>query len=95
MYKTKYLTPENQAPTMAESILGSLLLAFGIPMFIGAWLADILMTDIDPIKSWVVFVGGGLMTAIGFVFKVDKWYHSMWMRKMERRKIMRELEAKK
>lgn len=71
---------------MAEQIAMSLLTILGLPLFLGGW-----FSDLDTIKSWVAFIGGGVMLAVRFIFMCDKWYHYMWMRKMERRRIRKEL----
>ena len=87
MNKTKYLSQaKSYQPTKAESITMSLLTFFGLSgMLLGVF------ADLDGIKAWCAFIGGAIMIAIRFVFAVDRWYHALWMRKMERRRIKKEM----
>lgn len=71
---------------MAETIAMSLLTYLGIPLFLGGW-----FSDLETVKSWIAFIGGGVMLTIRFVFLCDKMYHNMWLRKMERRRIRKEI----
>ena len=74
---------------MAETFAMKLLVAFGLPMFIMGWIADL-----DPVKSWFAFITGSLLLLIRAVFSIDGWYHAMWMRREERRKIRKENNRK-
>lgn len=72
---------------MAESIAMSFLTIFGLSgMLLGVF------ADLDAIKAWCAFIGGAIMVTIRFVFAVDRWYHAQWMRRMERRRIKKEME---
>jgi NADH:ubiquinone oxidoreductase subunit H len=87
MSKTKYLaSTQSHQSSMAETIGMSLLVYLGLPLFLGGW-----FSDLETWKSWTACIGGGIMLTIRFVFWCDKAYHNMWLRKMERRRILKEI----
>lgn len=61
----------------------------GIPTFLYGWLTDKLgfTGSYDDIKDLITYIGGGIMSAIWFVFKMDRWRHDYFIRKEERRRI--------
>lgn len=80
MQQTKYLT--RQTEPMAEYFGVKLLAWLGIPMFLLGWLGDL-----DEVKAWISYIAGGIMMAIWFCFKCDRWYHEWWLRREERRNL--------
>jgi hypothetical protein len=70
---------------MAEALGIKLLGWIGLPMFMIGWIMDIP----EPMRS-IAILAGLVMMIIRFVFWADKAYHSMWLRREERRKIKRD-----